>query len=50
MTLTVLLLQMGLFTRNAYCLLSDPEVDVIPSEVGIGELVAVNAKISVISC
>lgn len=38
----------GLFTRNAYSLLLNPEVDVIPPEAGIGQQVVVKAEISVV--
>lgn len=50
MVLTALLSFAGLFVRNAICKLEAPEVDVIPSEVSIGQQVVVRAKISVISC
>jgi hypothetical protein len=47
MTLTVLLSLTGLFIRNACCPLLNPEVDVIPPEVSIGQQAVVEATITV---
>lgn len=50
MTLTALLSLAGLLTENVGCILQDPQVEVSPSEVYIGQQAVVDAKISVKLC
>jgi len=45
MTLTAILSSTVLLTRNAYCYLHDPQVEVIPSGVIVGQEVFVKASI-----
>ncbi len=49
-TLAVLFSLTGLLTRDACGKLVSPEVDVIPSEVFVGEAAVVTAKITVMLC